>query len=119
VVVLLVWLQALQLLLLRRYAQNVLGPLTSRALPELLLADGSRCSGTAAMLLLRELQAMTSASQEPLSSGELKSLRLCMMCILLGATAAANLWQQLLGCVPHSSTAHVRVAARVKSAAHV
>lgn len=63
-------LQELQLLLLRRYAQRVLGPLTSRALPELLLADGSRCSETGALMLLRELQAMTSAPQEPLSSGE-------------------------------------------------
>jgi hypothetical protein len=78
-----VCLQALQLLLLRRYAQNVLGPLTSRALPELLLADGSRCSETAAMMLLRELQSMTSAPQEPLSSGE--SFNLCANCF----------WQEL------------------------
>jgi hypothetical protein len=73
-------LQALQLLLLRRYAQHVLGPLTSRALPELLLADGSRCCETAAMLLLRELQAITSAPQEPLSSGEVQ-LWLLVTCL--------------------------------------
>eukprot|EP00882_Tetradesmus_deserticola_P019825 GHRQ01021366.1.p2 GENE.GHRQ01021366.1~~GHRQ01021366.1.p2 ORF type:complete len:198 (+),score=90.96 GHRQ01021366.1:790-1383(+) len=78
--------QALQLLLLRRYAQNVLGPLTSRALPELLLADGSRCSETSAMMLLRQLQAMTAAPQESLSSGELHMLA----ATLLAGMAAAG-----------------------------
>jgi hypothetical protein len=80
--------QALQLLLLRRYSQNVLGPLTSRVLPELLLADGSRCSETAALMLLRELQAMTSAPQEPLSSSK---LRLCGMGMPAGVTYVQQL----------------------------
>lgn len=63
-------LQALQLLLLRRFAQQVLGPLISTAVPKLLLADASRCGEAASLRMLRELQALAAFPKAALDGGK-------------------------------------------------
>lgn len=50
--------QALQLLLLRRFVHQALGPLPCRAVPEVLLADVQGCDEAGRVTLLRELQSM-------------------------------------------------------------
>lgn len=48
----------------------MLGPLTCKALPPLLLADVGRCPEAAAVKMLRELQGLAAAPQVPLTAGE-------------------------------------------------
>ncbi|KAF8057282.1 FOLD2 [Scenedesmus sp. PABB004] len=102
--------QALQLLLLRRFAAAVLGPLTFRVLPEQLLTDAARCSDADALRLLQGLQELAAGPALALDDGVLADVRRHDAAQQAQQAQLEALQQQVADLEVHLATAHAQAA---------